>query len=1148
MFLEINGTDFPTARDYIQKASLEGGTMMARTQLNAVLRHIHTLAGAPNDREPADRELLERFVERGEEAAFTVLVRRHGRLVESVCRHVLRHHQDAEDALQATFLVLARKAAGIRKREALASWLHGVAYRIALAARRNAARRRAKEKEAMTKPSAQIPPETAWRDVQEILDEEIRRLPENQRAPFIPCFLEGQSRAEAARELGWKEGTVSSRLARARQRLQKRLLRRGVSLSAVLGAAALTAPAGAAALPVSRLVEAALRPAGAGVSPAAIALADTLIRAMGAARRTAGALLILFLTVLLAGAGVLTQHLPGRPSPQKRRQTAPLPSLGESRTPPATEKRHGGNPSGDPLPPGAIGRIGTIRFRHGGPITCAAFAPNGKLLASGGYDNAVALWDVATGKEKGRLLGHRTGIEAVAFSQEGRFLASGGGGPDGKGGESRMIRVWDLATRKEIAGFCKLGLTVRSLAFSRDGKRVASAFADQSVRVWEVAGGKELLFLPRPGTGTIAALAPDASHAAWGCAGKTVVIHELRRGKQTLRRNNLPSGVAALAFTRDGKTLAVGGEVAPVVLLDARTGKQIGRFPGQKQKVKAVAFLPGGKILAAWHEGGTLCLWDRSTGKLVQKLPKRFGTAAFAPDGKTVALCDRTEAVNLWDFRKDSPACRLRAHEGGITSSTLGGDNKTLTTYSQGDRTVRRWDLGSRSELNQLEVGKEGEAVFFSIACSTPGKTLAAAGYTVNKTGALRPALWLVEAATGKRLHSLGGHRGLLRCAAFSPDGRTLASGGEDRSIFLWDVATAKQLRHLRGHEGGIGALAFSPDGSVLASAGNGPNDQSLRLWETSTGRLLHRIGRGYCDTGSVAFSPDGRTVAAATGEQPVRLWEVATGQERLTLARQPGWWIRCVAFSPDGNFLAGGVDNDVCLWSLQTGARVCRFPGHRGSVNSLAFLPDGATLISGSSDTTALLWDVRAILRAGRCRPQKLGANELASLGADLTGSDGARAYQALFALAAAPGQSLPLIKKRLRPVLPLTRVQERQAAHWIAALGNNRFTVRQQGTRSLAALGEAARPALKKALAARPAPEEGRRLVNLLAGLEGKARYPEIRALELLERIGTADAQRVLAALARGQREAWLTREAGTALVRVAKHASALRTAGRD
>src|SRR5262249_20627908 len=150
---------------------------------------------------------------------------------------------------------------------------------------------------------------------------------------------------------------------------------------------------------------------------------------------------------------------------------------------------------GDPLPPGAITRLGTIRLRHGGMVTCVAFAPGGKLLATGGHDKAVVVWDAATGKERVRLVGHKTGIEAVAFSADGRLLASGGGGPYGKGSEERMVRVWDVAGGKELAGFGKLGVTVRSLAFSRDGKTLAAGFADHSVRLWEVASGKLLRYL-----------------------------------------------------------------------------------------------------------------------------------------------------------------------------------------------------------------------------------------------------------------------------------------------------------------------------------------------------------------------------------------------------------------------------------------------------------------------------------------------------------------------------------------------------------------------------------------------------------------------------------------------------------------------------
>src|SRR5262245_23615184 len=211
---------------------------MAEPQLASVLRSLRHLSGAVPGGELTDTQLLRRFTGDREETAFAALLERHGRLVWSVCRHILRHEQDAEDAFQATFLVLARRATSIRKGESLASWLYGVAYRVALKARARAARL---AQALPTPPASTSGPvaEAALREVQAILDDEVQLLPEKFRAPFVLCCLEGRSKADAARELGWKEGTVSGRLAQARERLRRRLARRGVSLTAALTAVAL---------------------------------------------------------------------------------------------------------------------------------------------------------------------------------------------------------------------------------------------------------------------------------------------------------------------------------------------------------------------------------------------------------------------------------------------------------------------------------------------------------------------------------------------------------------------------------------------------------------------------------------------------------------------------------------------------------------------------------------------------------------------------------------------------------------------------------------------------------------------------------------------------------------------------------------------
>jgi RNA polymerase sigma factor (sigma-70 family) len=268
---------------------------MPDVKLKGVVRHIRAVAGAPLFAEVPDRQLLQAFAARGEQPAFAALVERHGPMVLRVCRCVLGHEQDAEDAFQATFLVLAEKAGAIHKQEALACWLHGVARRVALRARRDAGRRRAHEREAQPMSAQTGQQEPDWVEVQTALDEEVQALAPMYRGPFVLCFLEGRSRAEAARELGLKEGTVWSRLSRARKILHEKLAGRGIALPALLAAAALSA--GVARAVPARLARATVQAVAAGlVSARAAALAKGVSQAMSIIRTKT-----VFLCLALAG-------------------------------------------------------------------------------------------------------------------------------------------------------------------------------------------------------------------------------------------------------------------------------------------------------------------------------------------------------------------------------------------------------------------------------------------------------------------------------------------------------------------------------------------------------------------------------------------------------------------------------------------------------------------------------------------------------------------------------------------------------------------------------------------------------------------------------------------------------------------------------
>jgi RNA polymerase sigma factor (sigma-70 family) len=320
---------------------------MATAQLDTLMRHLKGLAAGPGGQHRTDRQLLDDFAARRDESAFAALLSRHGPMVLRVCRRVLRHEQDAEDAFQATFLVLARHPGVIRQRGALASWLYGVAYRAAMDVKRKAAQRRTHEAKLRERtPAAAASP--TWDDVQAVLDEEIQRLPEPFRAAFVLCVLDGQTVPAAAAELGVKQGTLSWRLARARQRLRRQLARRGIELSAVLAALSVAQEAGRAAVPAG-LASAAI---GLGLSVAAggpaaaipthiAALAAGVTRAMSLTK-TKIAVAVLLTVGLIVWGGASARRAPAQPR---------------------DEANAHGNPQKDAKPQAASAKEGSVAVR-----------------------------------------------------------------------------------------------------------------------------------------------------------------------------------------------------------------------------------------------------------------------------------------------------------------------------------------------------------------------------------------------------------------------------------------------------------------------------------------------------------------------------------------------------------------------------------------------------------------------------------------------------------------------------------------------------------------------------------------------------------------------------------------------------------------